>query len=117
VVAAIKGRRELKFVVLWLYVVLIPFCLIRLPEGWLELRYVYFAAAPFCALLASAAAEVFVRSGRPIRVLVVTVLLAAVVMSSYVVRALEKQYDARGKNAVKQKRVQDTHPYTPEGKC
>jgi hypothetical protein len=52
---ALLRRRDpgpAKFLVLWLYAALLPYGLITLPNWWLEIRYLYFAAMPFCALLA-----------------------------------------------------------------
>ena len=46
------GPGPAKFLVLWLYAALLPYGLITLPNWWLEIRYLYFAAMPFCALLA-----------------------------------------------------------------
>lgn len=100
--------RNYKFIVIWLFVALMPFCFIRLPENWLELRYAYFAAMPYCALFAVAAAKAIAKFERRIGIAVVVLMLAAAGMTVYVVRALEDQYDKQTKSAVNEQRMEDT---------
>ncbi|MDH3198146.1 MAG: hypothetical protein OEO21_07880 [Candidatus Krumholzibacteria bacterium] len=54
--AARRGRASepVRFACLWLPLALLPFCLVGIPEGWMELRYTYFAAAPLSLAVAAA---------------------------------------------------------------
>lgn len=95
------GSRTTKFLVVWLYVALLPFCLVGVPEQWLELRYVYFAAAPLCALFASGLAGL----GRRRRSAAIALVVLAGFMAAYVTSTLERKYDAQGLEPLNQQRL------------
>ena len=91
----IRGNRAKKFLVIWMYVAIIPFCLVDMPEGWLELRYLYCAAMPLCALIALILTEMHAKGGwRRGAAFLITGLAA--VMTIYVTAVLEKKYDSLG---------------------
>ena len=48
-----SGPARIRYVVVWLFAALIPYSLIGIPGGWLEIRYVYPAALPMCVLLST----------------------------------------------------------------
>ena len=45
-----RAGTPIRFLILWLYASLLPFCLVELPGWFLEMRYLYAASMPFCAL-------------------------------------------------------------------
>jgi hypothetical protein len=95
---AILRRRDAgtaKFLVLWLYVALLPFGLITLPNWWLEIRYLYFAAMPFCALLALGLAAV----QRPPLTRLLPIAIAATTMLVIGALALQLYIEHRGDQA------------------
>jgi hypothetical protein len=103
----LRGSRRAKFLVVWLYVALIPFCFIGLPEGWLELRYVYFAAAPLCALISTELLPRFFERGRAWRAAAIALTVLATTMSVFVTVTLERQYDAQSRSPTNQQRLDD----------
>ena len=107
----LRGSRRAKFLVVWLYVALIPFCFIGLPEGWLELRYVYFAAAPLCALISTELLERLYKRGRARRGLAVAMVVLATAATVFVTVTLERQYDAQSQSPANQQRLHDLREF------
>jgi hypothetical protein len=107
----LRGSRRAKFLVVWLYVALIPFCLIGLPEGWLELRYVYFAAAPLCALISTELLRRFFERGKASRAAAVALVVLATAATVFVTVTLERQYDAQSKSPANQQRLHDLRQF------
>ncbi len=103
----LRGSRRAKFLAVWLYVALIPFCLIGLPEGWLELRYVYFAAAPLCALISTELLPRLFERGKAWRAAAVALVVFATAMTVFVTVTLERQYDAQSHSPANQQRLQE----------
>jgi hypothetical protein len=93
-----KGTSSVRFLFWWLFVALAPFCLVILPKGWLEPRYTYFAAMPFCALAAWLVEQRFSRAGKSLRALILAAIVAWSVMSIAVTRVLENKYDAESRD-------------------
>jgi hypothetical protein len=77
---------------------LLPFGLIHLPEGWLDIRYAYLPATCFCGLLAYGLRALWLKSGRLRRVLLSLLVVAAVAADVTLVRRLEQKYDEFGKS-------------------
>lgn len=94
-----RGDTKLRFLVLWIYLAILPFGYIRLSQDWFCLRYVYYAAVPFCGLLAAAAVRLLAgrRTWRRAIVLTVLAVYAAGVVALLV--ALERQYDLKASSA------------------
>ena len=88
-----RGPRSARLLVLWLYAALLPFCLIALPDGWLEMRYLYFAAAPACGLAGMLAATLHEKSRTAGRQLVVASACAVVIATLAFELVLEHKYD------------------------
>jgi hypothetical protein len=79
----------------WLILWLIPFTSVRMPEGWLELRYLYFASMPFCGLLGYGFDVMTARGVRPTWFRYAAVA-GLVCMTVVLVILLERQYDRAG---------------------
>jgi hypothetical protein len=77
---------------------LLPFGLIHLPEGWLDIRYAYLPATCFCGLLAYGLRVLWLKSGRLRQVLLSLLVIAAVAADVTLVRRLEQKYDEFGKS-------------------
>jgi hypothetical protein len=93
----IRGNRAKKFLAIWMYVAISPFCLVDVPNGWLELRYLYCAAMPLCALIAVILTDMHARGGwRRWAAFAVTILAA--VMTIYVTVVLETKYDSQSRS-------------------
>lgn len=110
----VSGTRQQRFLVVWLYAALVPFCFIKLPEGWLELRYLYFAAMPFCALFARLLIELMAERGRAARAAAAALLIAVVASTTYLVVALEHQYDVRAKDLTNAARMDEIRKSFPD---
>ena len=91
--AVVRGNIQVKVLCAWLYLALFPYCLVALPEGWLELRYTYFAAIPLCALIA-----ITVTRRLPKRIAIAIVILF-VIQAALVQTVLERKYDS-GRDSV-----------------
>ena len=89
----LKGTCVWRALGVWLALWLVPFSLVRMPESWLELRYLYFASIPFCGLLGHGfdvtGPRLGARSGWIRHALIAGLVCAAVV----IVTLLERQYD------------------------
>jgi hypothetical protein len=88
-----RGRAMERFLVVWLLLSLAPFCFVELPDGWLELRYVYAAAPPFL-LLAAITIQRWAKKSLYV-IIPVTLVVAG---SGFIVHTLEKQYDLESKS-------------------
>jgi hypothetical protein len=77
---------------------LLPFGLIHLPEGWLDIRYAYLPATCFCGLLAYGLRAVWVRVGRTWRFAIGLVVVGLVAADVTLVRRLEAKYDGFGRS-------------------
>jgi hypothetical protein len=83
---------------------LLPFGLIHLPEGWLDIRYAYLASTCWCGLLAYALRALWLRSGRLRRGMLAVLVLLGVGADVWLVRRLEVKYAAFGASAASQER-------------
>jgi hypothetical protein len=50
----IFGNRTIRFFIAWTYITVVPFCMFRFPDDWLNIRYLYLVSVGFIMLLASA---------------------------------------------------------------
>lgn len=85
-IAAMWVRRQKRWLVVWFLIAIAPGALVTVPEGWLELRYVYNAAFPWCVMVALILSQLSVR----LRIAVLVALLAASISLQVV---LENKYD------------------------
>jgi hypothetical protein len=77
---------------------LLPFGLIHLPEGWLDIRYAYLPATCFCGLVAYGLRGLWLRAGRAGRIAIGAGVLVLVAADVTLVRRLEAKYDAFGRS-------------------
>jgi hypothetical protein len=77
---------------------LLPFGLIHMPEGWLDIRYAYLPATCFCGLVAYGMRALWLRSGRLGRLAIGIVMLGMIAADVTLVRRLEAKYDAFGRS-------------------
>lgn len=94
----IRGDRALKFLVFWFYLAIVPFCLVDIPEDWLELRYIYCGAMPACALIAIALSELLLARGGWRRWVGIAITTLVAGMTIFVTVILESKYDSQGKD-------------------
>jgi hypothetical protein len=90
---------------IWILVALAPYALVPLPAGWLELRYLYFAAVPISGLMA--AGLVWLASGSRLRWAVSVGLgLGLAVMTVAATAVLERSYDRKGRDQLNLERLE-----------
>jgi hypothetical protein len=77
----------------WLLLAILPFTLVEQPNHRLELRYLFAAAIPLCALTAIAAAHAYARAKRAGKVFVTALVFAAIAGSVILQVILERSYD------------------------
>ncbi len=87
------GGTTLRVLSAWVLLALLPFCFVALPKHWLELRYVYYASIPACGLIALGAEAMWTHRGRR-RAVMVALAVAVTVGTAFIVRMLERKYDA-----------------------
>ena len=89
-----RGKRAARFLVVWFYIALAPFCLVDIPVSWLELRYIYCASMPLCALIAIVLVEGLYARGGWRRWAAISLTILAAAMTIYVTVTLEMKYGA-----------------------
>ncbi len=91
----IKGDAKLRAVTLWLYISLAPFAFVKLPESWLNLRYVYYPAIPLCVLIAHGVVHAAKNRGRAAAFAAISALAAFCVCTIILIGLLERHYEAK----------------------
>jgi hypothetical protein len=104
-IALLRGRRPIQILTVWLIVAVVPASFVEIPERWLELRYLYYAAIPFCALLSYVFMEMF-RRGQRWRAAGVAVFIATTVATSALLMLLERRYDEQSRLRANTERVE-----------
>lgn len=84
---------------------LLPFGLIHLPEGWLDIRYAYLPATCFCGLIAYGLRTLWLRVGRIRRMALGLALMLAIAADVTLVRRLEAKYEGFGKSEESQEQL------------
>ena len=102
----IRGNRTSRFLVVWFHLALLPFCLVEMPKDWLELRYLYCAAMPACALIAIALSELLLARGGWRRWAAIAITTMAAVMAVCVTVILESKYDSQGRDESNTRRME-----------
>jgi hypothetical protein len=96
VIATIRGGYATRIFAAWLILALVPFTFVAMPPAWLELRYLYYAAIPYCAWIAVAlkpllsSRRAWLRHGA--RLAVVALIIATAVLTTM----LERHYGTFG---------------------
>ena len=86
---------------------LLPFSLLHLPEGWLDIRYAYLPATCFCGLLAYSLRGLWMRAGRVRRMALGLAVMLAIAADLTLVRKLEAKYDGFGKSDESQEQLRN----------
>lgn len=84
---------------------LLPFGLIHLPEGWLDIRYAYLPATCFCGLLGYGLRALWLRAGRVRRMALGLALMLAIAADVTLVRRLEAKYAGFGQSEESQEQL------------
>ncbi len=98
---------------IWLVLALCPFMLVPMPEGYLELRYLYGASFPFSVLAAEAFLSALRSRRRAARISGWTMLAYAIVVSVALTAILEAKYDARGRERESIERLEEIRSLNP----
>jgi hypothetical protein len=86
------SRKRVWILSVWFPAAILPFTLIVLPEGWLQLRYLYHASIPLCGLAAAGFHRLSSSRGMVSRTIAIVLLLLAVLSTSALVLLLERHY-------------------------
>jgi hypothetical protein len=93
-----RGDRRRRIAVALIVVALAPFCLVPMPAGWLEVRYLYAAALPACLLLADAVTSAPAARRRTAAAGLVGLVVATLAFQ----RGMERKWDALGRAPAQQ---------------
>jgi len=100
-----RGSGAVRWLIASYFAFLLPFGLIHLPEGWLDIRYAYLPATCFCGIVAYGFRSLWLRSGRVRRTILALVLFALVGADITLVHRLEAKYDGFGRSQESQDRL------------
>jgi hypothetical protein len=103
----VRGAGVVRWLLASYVAFLMPFGLIHLPEGWLDIRYAYLPSTCFCGLLAYALRVLWVRSGTGWRTALAVVVVIAIAADVTLVRRLELKYDLMAKGEESRIRLQE----------
>jgi len=87
-----RGSAASRLLAAWPYVVLAPFALVPMPDGWFEMRYLYLAAVPYCVLLAMLTTGALHRTAGAIRMVIATAVVCTLVLEW----EMERRWDVLG---------------------
>ena len=93
VLAIRRGDGGPRFLGAWFLLALAPFAFVPTPAGWLDLRYLYPAALPACAL----AALLIARIARRRRAVAVVLAGALILVAASLTLLLERSYDRQAR--------------------
>ena len=113
--AAVKGSWKIRILAVWLFLAILPFTFVKLPSGFLELRYVYYAAIPFCGLAACAFQRLVSGRSRCVEAGAIVVLVGISISTTAVVHLLEQKYDAESRSALNETRLIDLRRLVANG--
>jgi len=89
---AVFRRKGLRTLGIWFPLAVLPFTLIAMPEGWLQLRYLYLASIPLCGLAAAGLYGLADGRGNPARILSNVAVVIITLCTSALVLLLERHY-------------------------
>jgi hypothetical protein len=92
IAATRRDHRQPAALAAWAYAVLLPFCLVGMPDRWLEPRYLYFAALPADALVALLVLRKLVAASTATRGAIVAATLAGAVAAVGMQIVLDSKY-------------------------
>ncbi len=99
-----KTGNPLRITVGWLFIAILPFCFVRLPEGYLELRHLYYASIPYCGLVGCALSHCFKAEKLRVKIIAAVLLLLISLAGK-----LEHRYDAESRSAANMKQIDLLH--------
>ena len=91
---AIKHKWGIRMFSIWFPLAILPFTLVILPAGWLQLRYLYFASIPLCSLTAVGFFRLMSARGTGCRLIAMVLMSVIVLCTSVLVLLLETHYAA-----------------------
>ena len=91
---AATRRNWRRLLCIWFPLAILQFTLVRLPDGWLQLRYLYFAAIPLCGLAGAGFLQLLDSGKAARRIAAVILLVTAAACTSVLVLLLETHYAA-----------------------
>ncbi len=89
---AVRPGKDVRTLSAWFPVAILPFTLIALPEDWLQLRYIYFASIPVCALTAAGLQWLVSSRSAALKTIAAAFLALAVICTTILVLLLERHY-------------------------
>ncbi len=91
------GNRTLRFFLSWTFISVLPYCMIRFPADWLNIRYLYQVSIGFVFLMAAGTilSIDLLHRRRWRRFVPMLVPLAFVVLSAYITQKLDHKYEAQ----------------------
>ncbi len=89
---AFTGERGPRILSIWFPIAILPFTCIVLPEGWLQLRYLYYASIPLCGLAAAGYYRLTVGRGTMTKIFSSAVVIIIIIGTSALVLLLERHY-------------------------
>jgi len=101
------GNRTLRFFLAWTFISVLPYCVVRFPEDWLNIRYLYQVSIGFVFIMASGTvlSMDLLHRRRWRRLLPYSVPLAFVVLSYYVTDRLDRKYESEANRPVPRLRL------------
>jgi len=93
-----RGKGAVRWLLASYFAFLLPFGLIHLPEGWMDIRYAYLPATCFCGLVAYGLRSLWLRAGGAVRFLLGVVVILAIAADVTLVHRLEAKYDGFGRS-------------------
>lgn len=107
--AGSKTRNPLRITIGWLFIAILPFCFVRLPEGYLELRHLYYASIPYCGLAGCALSHCFKSEKLRVKIVATVLLLFISIAAGALAGKLERKYDAESRSVANMKQIDLLH--------
>lgn len=93
------GNRTIRFFLTWSFISVLPYCAVRFPEDWLNIRYLYQVSIGFCFVMASGTVLsmdlLYRRRWR--RFAPFAVPLVFVLLSAFIGHQLDTKYESQGR--------------------
>ncbi|NNM34431.1 MAG: hypothetical protein HKO53_15240 [Gemmatimonadetes bacterium] len=95
------GNRTIRFFLAWTLISVLPYCAVRFPEDWLNIRYLYQVSIGFCFIMASGTvlSMDLLHRRRWRRFVPYIVPAAFVALSGYIGSHLDDKYESQGRAA------------------
>jgi hypothetical protein len=100
-----RPGNPLRIMVIWLVVATFPFCFVKLPEGYLELRHLYYASIPYCALVGCALSYLIGAAKLRVNAIAAILLVLISIATGTLASKLERKYDAESRSAANMEKI------------